>query len=96
MKPRPWPGSFFVRCANCPKATVEPTSQGWRLYGDQDGTLHAFCPGCAEAEFGDARPEPFPVALCPQCDARLDPQPLGGWVCGEHGIVVAPNLAMTT
>ena len=94
MNRRPWPGSFFVRCAICLSSTVEPIQSDWRLYADRDATLHAFCPRCAEYEFGDAPPEPFPVAMCPECDGRLEPQPLGGWVCVNHGLVVVPNLGL--
>jgi hypothetical protein len=35
------------------------------------------------------------VAICPECASGLDPQPQGGWLCGEHGLVVIPALAMS-
>jgi hypothetical protein len=89
-----WQGLFLVRCASCASATLDAERNGWRFYADREDVLHPFCPTCAEAKFGRARASSPPVAMCPECDGGMQPQPLGGWHCEHHGLVVAPKLNM--
>jgi hypothetical protein len=88
-----WQGLFLVRCATCARATLDAAGNGWRFYADREEVLHAFCPICADASFGRARASSPPIAVCPECDRGLHPQPQGGWTCEHHGLVVAPKLA---
>jgi DNA-directed RNA polymerase subunit RPC12/RpoP len=89
-----WAGMLFDRCANCGRATIDPLGDGWRYYADAEGDPHGFCARCVAREFGARPPEATPVAVCPTCDDTLHPQPRGGWVCVEHGMIVAPKVAV--
>ena len=85
-------GLFFVRCANCPSATLDPNRYGWRFFPDGSGRVLGLCSPCARAESGGAASPTQLVALCPSCDDELEPQPRGGWYCRADGLVVAPKL----
>jgi hypothetical protein len=88
---RPWHGSFFACCSCCRRASFDPHGDGWHFHEDEDELL-AFCPSCARTELGATWSSPPPLAVCPACHGRLEPQPVGGWVCEDHGLVVAPRL----
>ena len=87
-----WSGSIFVVCFSCRRPTISAELEGWRFYNDVDGNPHGFCARCSDEEFGDAVAAPPPRAVCPRCEAALHPQPLGGWVCDVHGLIVAPKV----
>jgi hypothetical protein len=88
-----WLGLIFERCTHCDRITLNARADGWRWYEDVDGVVHAFCWSCSLSEFNLAPSASPPVPVCPSCDSELDPQPRGGWVCGDHGLIVAPNVA---
>jgi hypothetical protein len=88
-----WSGLIFERCTHCTRLSVNAQAEGWRWYEDVDGVLHPFCLRCAESEFDLAPSSPPPVCVCPLCEGTLQPQPRGGWLCREHGLIVAPKVA---
>jgi len=40
-----------LRCCECAKVST-PEASGWRIYLDTESVPVAFCPDCAEREFG--------------------------------------------
>jgi len=87
-----WAGSIFVVCANCRRATADPSREQWRFYPDDDDVIRGFCPPCWATQFPLVRSRRMPAISCPECDGQLHPQPQGGWVCEDHGMIFVPNL----
>jgi len=88
-----WRGLVLERCTNCDRITIDAQADRWRYHEDLQGDVHAFCHGCAASEFGPAPSAAPPSLVCPFCDGELHAQPRGGWVCEDHGLIVAPKIA---